>query len=311
MLFRSDWSPRQGLIVSNISNPVATPLTDTRYLVIGTNQYGCTAKASVIIQVVQPYNLVVNKDTSICIGQSVQLFASGAPSYKWTPPTFLNRDDIPNPIVNNPTSTIVYTVKGFDELNCFNQEQTVTVRVGQYPVVNLGPDVTLSTGTLFVLKPQATNGPIVKWEWTPPTDLTCTTCENPTAYIRKNITYNVVATNEYGCSGEDDINIKVFCENTQVYIPNAFTPGGGTGIKNEVFYVQGKGIMQVKTMRVFNRWGEMVFERANIPANDPSKGWDGRIRGVVQGPDVYGYVIEVLCDDGTPFFFKGNVTLLK
>jgi len=78
-----------------------------------------------------------------------------------------------------------------------------------------------------------------------------------------------------------------------------------------VFYVQGKGIMKVKTLRVFNRWGEIVFEQMNVAPNDPSRGWDGRIKGVIQGPDVYGYVVEVLCDDGTPFFYKGNVTLLK
>ena len=45
--------------------------------------------------------------------------------------------------------------------------------------------------------------------------------------------------------------------------------------------------------------------------NDPTSAWDGRVRGVIKGPDVFAYTVEVVCDNGTPYVFKGNVTLLK
>jgi gliding motility-associated-like protein len=304
------WTPREGLNATGISNPIATPVKDIQYLVTGTNQYGCSSIDSVKIEVIQPYKLEVDDEYVICTGNSVQLNAKGAPQYKWTPPAYLSKDNIPNPVASPPVSTI-YTVKGFDELNCFNAEKNVNVKVGQYPVVDLGPDQLLSTGTLYELKPKVTNGPIDIWKWTPSTDLSCSNCEKPLATIRKNITYQVTATNEYGCSGSDEINIKVFCENTQVFIPNAFTPNSGADIRNSYFYVQSKGVMQVKSMRVFNRWGEMVFEKLNFLPNDPYLGWDGRVRGAVENAAVYAYIIEVICDNGTPFFYKGNVTLLK
>jgi gliding motility-associated-like protein len=127
--------------------------------------------------------------------------------------------------------------------------------------------------------------------------------------INNDIEYKLKVTNFFGCSGEDAVRIKVFCEDSQVYIPNAFSPDGDG--RNDVFMVRGKGIMQVKSMRVFNRWGDLVFEKTNIKPNDPTQGWDGLVRGVATGPDVFAYIVEVVCDNGIPYFYKGNVTLLK
>jgi hypothetical protein len=62
---------------------------------------------------------------------------------------------------------------------------------------------------------------------------------------------------------------------------------------------------------VFNRWGEVVYEKSNFLANDASSGWDGTHKGVKQNPDVYVYVIEVLCDNNTVLALKGNVALIR
>ena len=65
-------------------------------------------------------------------------------------------------------------------------------------------------------------------------------------------------TNIYGCVATDTILINSFCKSAQVFIPNAFTPDGD-GL-NDILMVRGKGIT-VKSFRIFNRWGELVFER--------------------------------------------------
>jgi hypothetical protein len=75
--------------------------------------------------------------------------------------------------------------------------------------------------------------------------------------------------------------------------------------------VRGTGIAMVKTFRIFNRWGEVVFERANFPANSVSHGWNGLIKGVPGGPDVFVYTAEVLCENGSSFTYKGNVSIIK
>jgi gliding motility-associated-like protein len=131
----------------------------------------------------------------------------------------------------------------------------------------------------------------------------------PIATIKKDITYRVSVTTDYGCSANDTIRIKTFCESAQVFIPKAFTPDGD-GL-NDILMVRGTGIASVKYFRIFNRWGELIFERNNFAPNDSRFGWDGKIRGVVGPPDVFVYTAEVICENGSTYIYKGNTTSLK
>jgi gliding motility-associated-like protein len=98
------------------------------------------------------------------------------------------------------------------------------------------------------------------------------------------------------------------CKSVQVFIPNAFSPDGD-GL-NDIFMIRGRGIT-VKSFRIFNRWGEMVFEKQNFFPDDPKFGWDGKVKGVPATPDVFVYTAEIFCDNGIPYTYKGNVTILK
>jgi hypothetical protein len=65
-------------------------------------------------------------------------------------------------------------------------------------------------------------------------------------------------------------------------------------------------------MLVFNRWGQTVFQKQNVPINEPSQGWDGTFNG--QPPlttAAYVYVLDVICKDGQEFSYKGTVMLVK
>jgi large repetitive protein len=183
------------------------------------------------------------------------------------------------------------------------------VAVGQYPVVNLGPDQVVASGTALTLTPVVQNGPITNWAWSPSSGLSCNNCAQPVATILQDISYRVKVTTAFGCSGEDTISFKTFCRDAQTFIPNAFTPDGD-GI-NDVLMVRGSGIVTVKSFRIFNRWGELVFERSNFVPNNPAFGWDGRINGIAGGPDVFVYTADVVCGNGTTFTYKGNVSLIK
>jgi gliding motility-associated-like protein len=302
------WYPSEGLSCINCKDPVASPDKATPYTVKGTTKYGCYAYDTILVKVIPKIKIEATKNDSICIGESLQLLASGAKYYEWSPSIGLSATDIQNPIAS-PTRTTRYRVVGFDEYSCFRDTAFVLIGVGGYPKVDLGPDQLLATGSLFQLKPKFTEGPIKTWSWGPDKDLSCINCASPIARVRNQITYFVTATNYYGCSGSDTISIKVFCENAQVYIPNAFTPDNDGN--NDIFMVRASGIQEVKSFRIFNRWGELLFDKANFQPNDPSFAWDGRIRGVIPGPDVFVYTVEVICDDGTPYFYKGNVSLLK
>ena len=303
-----NWFPTEGLSCSNCRTPIAKPDNSISYIVRGTTKKGCYAFDTVNITVVPPIDVTVSKDDSICIGESVQLLARGAKYYRWFPAEGLSSDTIQNPIAS-PTRTTRYRVIGYDEYGCFRDTAYVLVGVGGYPKVNLGPDRVLSTGTLLKLEPTFTEGPIETWLWRPDKDLSCSSCPSAIVQVKTDITYVVKATNYFGCSGTDSINIKVFCTDAQVYIPNAFTPDNDG--YNDIFMIRATGIQQVKSFRIFNRWGALIFEKINFKPNDPNFAWDGTIRGRTSAPEVFVYTVEVICDDGTPYFYKGNVSLLK
>ncbi len=302
------WAPFTGLSCNNCPNPIASPLTTTQYVVSGFNSFGCAARDTILITVPQPIDVTATANTVMCIGDTVQLNATGAASYVWSPANTLNNANIPNPIATPPATT-VYRVIGFDGYNCFEDTAYITVGVGNYPVVNVGIDRLIATGELINLAPTVTNGPIAIWNWTPPTDLSCATCPSPIATAKKEICYTVTATNFFGCSGSDTMCIRVFCESSQVFIPNAFTPDAD-GI-NDVLVVKSQGVKAVKSFRIFNRWGQMVFEKSNFPPNIESFGWDGKVKGVAAPPDVYVYTCEVLCENDVPYTYKGNTAILK
>lgn len=303
------WTPLQDLSCSSCANPVANPTLSTQYVVRGTNNLNCSVTDTVVVNVVQPFKLIVSANDTICVGSQTQLFASGATTYLWNPVSGLSNGTIANPIAN-PTTTTQYRVIGGDPYNCFADTAYVSVAVGNYPTVDLGTGTTVVAGTNITMNPILTNGPIKSYTWTPAINLSCSDCRQPVATINNNITYKLEVQNIYGCKASDTIIYKVTCEEaSQVYIPNAFSPDGD-GL-NDVFMVRGRGIASVKYLRVFNRWGQLVFEKNNFNANDAQMGWDGRVNGITANPDVYVYTAEMICTAGSTFIKKGNVTLVR
>jgi gliding motility-associated-like protein len=270
---------------------------------------GCPGYDTVNITVFQPIQTDVSPDRTICQQQSINLLASGgAASYVWSPVQGLSSTTIPNPVAA-PMTTTQYRVIGYDGHNCFTDTGFVTITVNPTPAINLGPDLVLSTGTVYPLTSVIQNGPIVSWQWSPPANLNCTSCPDPSATVKTDITYHVSIRNTYGCTATDSIHIRTFCEGSQVFVPNAFTPDGDR--VNDILMVRAKGIELVRSFRVFTRWGELIFEKTNFSPNDPVYGWDGKIKGVTGPAEVYVYTAEVICTNMKTFLLKGNTTLLK
>ena len=301
------WSPSDSLSCSTCPSPVSTTTNNIQYHVKGVSSFGCEAFDSIQVTVSKPFQMMISPNDTLCIGESANLIAGGANNYLWSPPLGLNRIDIANPIAK-PTITTLYRVIGYDGKNCFTDTDFVKITVGPLPTVNLGADLNVSTGSIINLNPVIQNGPIINWAWAPSTGLSCTNCPSPALTVTDNIYYTLTVINNYGCIGRDIISIFTFCKSAQVFIPNAFTPDGD-GV-NDKLMVRGKGIF-VKTFRIFNRWGELVFEQRNFNPNDIKYAWDGNVRGVPANSDVFVFTADVICDNGVLYTYKGNTTLLK
>jgi len=273
-----------------------------------------------------PSKPVINTKTPLCVGNALTLQAfssipgNGTLNFTWNGPGTGFPVNAANAGIQNVMITDggVYTVSVTSpETGCTVSTDTL-INIGGYPIVKFSQDsLNVPTGYIFKATPTIVNAsdpnilPISKYEWTPTQDINCNdaACSAPTITVKNNICYTVKATNIYGCSGSDTICISTFCKNSQVFIPNAFTPHGLA--ENSRFMVRASGIASIKSFRVFNRWGKVVFERNNFAPNDPAYGWDGMINGKPADMGVYVYTVQVMCENGTPYFYKGNVTLLQ
>lgn len=150
---------------------------------------------------------------------------------------------------------------------------------------------------------------VVSYAWTPPDGLNCTDCPRPVARPQFTQTYTVTVTDSNTCSSTTEVTVSVVCTNENYFVPNTFSPNDDG--MNDVFYPRGRGLARVQSMRIFNRWGQIVFERKNFMANDPSMGWNGRMGGQPLPSDTYVYVIEFVCDNAMIVPFKGNITLIR
>jgi gliding motility-associated-like protein len=132
---------------------------------------------------------------------------------------------------------------------------------------------------------------------------------NPEHFFKRTGNYTVclVATNDVGCT---DTACKSVDADVQplVDVPTGFTPNGDG--KNDVLYIRGAAI-ESASLKVYNRWGEKIFEVNNVQANDPKYGWDGSYKGKQQEMDTYAFVLSGTFVDGTTFYKKGNVTLIR
>ncbi|HTH30948.1 MAG TPA: PKD domain-containing protein, partial [Lacibacter sp.] len=191
------WSPDTDISCTDCNIVMVNPNESRTYQVIGKNEIGCTDTASTFVTVIQPFKMKITGRDSICIGQSTQMLVTGGVTYSWSPANSISDPTSGNPVFN-PSVTTVYRVIGFDGKNCFTDTAFVTIAVGGYPTVDLGPDQVLPTGTLYPLKSTITNGPISKWEWTPNRNLDCDDCAEPIATVKTNTSYIVKVTSAYG-----------------------------------------------------------------------------------------------------------------
>ncbi len=193
------------------------------------------------------------------------------------------------------TTTFILTARDVTS-NCLGSD---TVVIERYPV----PDIDISNDTTIYARGQvrlfATGGQ--NYEWSPRTWLNNPMVYNPIARPQQSTTYTVRVTNEYGCTATKDVTITIIEE---ILIPNAFSPNGD-GV-NDVFRIENFGYQEVVEFRVFNRWGNEVFN-----TKDGTKGWDGMIDGTPAEPGVYFYSIRLAFRESGIKAFKGDLTLLK
>ncbi|MEO6819027.1 MAG: PKD domain-containing protein [Ginsengibacter sp.] len=302
------WIPSPSLSCLDCASPVASPEYSTQYIVIGLSNKGCRSVDSLTVEVKRPFKISVSEKDTVCIGQTVQLSVKGADKYKWSPNSAINDAASANPVVS-PARSTTYMVIGQDSKNCFADTGYIPVEVYNYPKVNAGEDKTINVGSTITLTPKISSD-VTNIIWTPKIGILDVDEKGAVTMMPKQTTtYNIAVKNAGGCLSLDKVTVFVLCNNANVFVPNTFSPNGD-GV-NDVFFPHGTGVFKIKNLRIFNRWGQVVFDRSNFMANDMTAGWDGSFRNQKLNSDVFVYTLSVICENNDVLTFKGDVTLIR
>ncbi len=291
---------------------------------------------SIVITDLSWFNSLVNQYVILCQGESVQV---GNHVYSETG-TYLDTIEKPGcdsiistaVVVGNPDTTLrtiricagdsirigheSYTQTGVIEQrlhNMFGCDSTVitSLEVGMPLTMQVVPDtMSLELGETAQLQVISSAQTGIVWDWQPPQGLSCSDCPDPVAQPVAGTVYVVTATDtDFGCSASDTVAIAVQrCRH--IYIPNIFSPDAA-GANDRFTVFSGPCVSLVRSMRVFDRWGNLVFERTDFPPNEPAMGWDGRVSGKYLNSGVFTYLIETELLDGFRQRYSGDVMLMR
>ena len=273
-----------------------------------------TFRMNQAIKIVESPSVRIGGDTVICINDFLEHLGefqqpdTSLVRWNWQFPNG-NTSLLQNPDAQQYGQTGIFTVTTI-ATNSSGCRDTATrnILVNPLPQVTLPSTMTMQAGFPVTIPAEYSNN-VIDYTWTPDATLNCNDCPQPIASPKFNTNYTVAFVDSNGCRNTGQVQIIVICKDANVFIPNTFSPNGdGT---NDVFYVRGRGLDRVKSLRIFNRWGEVVFEQQQFPVNNPAFGWNGKYKGRNALPDVYVYQVEVFCDNSQLIRFEGNVALIQ
>lgn len=164
-------------------------------------------------------------------------------------------------------------------------------------VLTVSNDTLIAAGASIRLRASGA----LSYLWSPVDWLDNPKSQTPVASPQAPITYTVTGFNEFGCKASRDIHIAI---DETIFMPNAFSPNGD-GI-NDVFMIGNFGYHKLSEFRIFNRWGEEIFNTTN-----PSQGWNGLHKGQPADMGIYHYYIRLYNTGGEEKVFRGSVTLVR
>lgn len=277
------------------------------------DQNGCILLDSVLIrQPEAPLSGTAQAQDVSCFGDRdgrITLAAAGG-----TPPYRYALDDEP---WNGSTIQIALTAGEYvpqiiDHNGCTITLQPVTVAQPDPIAVDLGPDIYIDLGQNTQLQSLVSNAqnPVL-YTWRPDGSrwLSCLDCPNPLVdSLYQTFRFVLEVEDIRGCKAEDDIRVIVE-KPRRIFVPTAFSPNGDGA--NDRLLVHGQSSARVLEFRLYDRWGELLYQANDFNVNDDTIGWDGTFRDKAMDPGVYVWVLEVQYLDGEKEVFKGNTTLVR
>ncbi len=307
------WEDEDGDQISN--NQIAEMLTSGTYFVTVTDGNGCTSTTSglitdpaAVVGEIEPIApLACNGDETVLNILSISGGSGGPFSFS-----------VDFGAVLDPTFPVTigggwHYITYIDVKDCAITDSIFVLEPDPIKVEFDPLEIEVELGEYANLNPILSNvASVESFTWTNPQGLVNPDTLYATAYTFDNESFTLTVVDSSGCSGSGTVYI-VVDPNRNVYIPNVFIPANPSGLNDHFNVNVGLGVEVVNFMRVYDRWGELVYLRESFyPNNDNlSEGWDGRYNGDFVNPGVFVYIVEVKFLDGRVLLYRGDVTVIR
>ena len=291
-----DWSPSGG------NQAQETGLSPGTYTIEVTDDAGCSAIETVEItepDAIQVTEIIGDTDCGTSNGSITVNASGGTPNYtySWTP-------NVGNTASISNLSAGTYALTITDNNGCSVSSSYTISTTGVLPVDITPPTATIDAGESVDLDVIVGAGVSNEnYSWSPSNGLSCTTCPDPIASPDSTTTYYVTVTTADGCSSTDSVVIVVKQACPEIYVPTVFSPNNDGN--NDMYCIYG-GCIDVFTLEIYNRWGELIFT-----TNDPEQCWDGSYKGDPVNTGAYVYKLNLTRTDGDVIQQTGNVNVVR
>lgn len=236
-----------------------------------------------------------DKTARICFGSTANLpalYALGGYQVNW-----MNN----GLAIAAPVSAVVAGMYQFIAVSAAGCADTARVTLVVQPqlIAAAGPDANVEPNIPY----QLTGSGGGSYEWSPANYLNNYSIANPLATINEDRRFILVVKDAIGCRAADTVNLRVLNGPT-FYVPTAFTPNGD-GL-NDIFRPTPVGIATLDYFRVYNRYGELVYQ-----TSEPEQGWDGIYKGVRQNTGNFVWWVKGTDRKGQVKLMRGNVVLIR
>jgi gliding motility-associated-like protein len=297
------WSPAAGLSDPASAHPFAAPTISTDYIVATSNNGGgcrTTDTVHIAASIIDSTLRVSGKDT-YCFGHgdSAVLHVPPVLSIEWF------RDGVSlNDLANKPDFKVelpgTYYAMLVNDLGCTATSPKKTILIDFDNAGITYPVKYAVENFLLPLKARPIGESAL---WNPAVSLNESESFEPIFNGIRDQLYTITITSVAGCITTDTQLVKIV-KKVEIYVPTAFTPNNDG--KNDYLHPILRGVADIRTFKVFNRAGQLLFEgKTELP------GWDGKFKGLPQQTQAVVWMLECVGLDGTVYFKKGSCVLVR
>lgn len=304
------WSPAGIFDNPSVKNPVVTARDSITRIIVLANLGKCQDTDTLIIKTIPYPKAFAGNDSTICFGTLASLRGSGdGISATWSPATLL-RGSQGYSTTAAPANTTTFILSIIDTRGCPKPSRdTVVITVRPRVTLFAGNDTSIVYNQLLQLNATSNASSV---QWRPSIALSNAFVANPTALFTTltltagidSVKYTVTGTTPEGCNASDDIVVRVFKTGPSIFVPSGFTPNYD-GLNDQLRPILA-GMRGLTYFRVYNRYGQTVFE-----TREQFKGWDGRLKGVLQASGTYVYQCQAVDFQGKIQSAKGSFLLIR